>query len=106
MLIFTQKVDKMIESNYRKQLKEIEKLDQLKLEFDYHFYNDIIMKRTETIINDIIDNESLLENVLIKELCMSIYEYNDLENYEKEVIHEEIYDILEYEIEKLTQFLR
>lgn len=104
MLIFTQKVDKMIESNYRKQLKEIEKLDQLKLEFDYHFYNDIVIKRTETIINDIIDNELLLENVLIKELCMSIYEYNDLENYEKEVIHEEIYDILECEIEKLTQF--
>ena len=104
MLIFTQKVDKMIENNYRKQLKEIEKLDQLKLEFDYYFYDNIIMKRTETIINDIIDNESLLENVLIKELCMSIYEYNDLDNYEKEVIHEEIYDILECEIEKLTQF--
>ena len=104
MLIFTQKVDKMIENNYRKQLKEIEKLDQLKLEFDYFFYDNIIMKRTETIINDIIDNELLLENVLIKELCMSIYEYNDLDNYEKEVIHEEIYDILECEIEKLTQF--
>lgn len=104
MLIFTQKVDKMIENNYRKQLKEIEKLDQLKLEFDYHFYNDIVIKKTEIIINDIIDNELFLENVLIKELCMSIYEYNDLENYEKEVIHEEIYDILEYEIEKLTQF--
>lgn len=104
MLIFTQKVDKMIENNYRKQLKEIEKLEQLKLEFDYYFYDSIVMKRTETIINDIIDNELLLENVLIKELCMSIYEYNDLENYEKEVIHEEIYDILEYEIEKLTQF--
>lgn len=104
MLIFTQKVDGMLKDNYRKQLKEIEKLDQLKLEFDYHFYNDIVMKRTETIINDIIDNELLLENVLIKELSMSIYEYNDLENYEKEVIHEEIYDILEYEIEKLTQF--
>lgn len=104
MLIFTQKVDGMLKDNYRKQLKEIEKLDQLKLEFDYFFYDNIIMKRTETIINDIIDNELLLENVLIKELCMSIYEYNDLENYEKEVIHEEIYDILEYEIEKLTQF--
>lgn len=103
MLIFTQKVDGMLKDNYRKQLKEIEKLDQLKLEFDYHFYNDIVIKRTETIINDIIDNELLLENVLIKELSMSIYEYNDLENYEKEVIHEEIYDILEYEIEKLTQ---
>lgn len=104
MLIFTQKVDEMIKNNYRKQLKEIEKLDQLKLEFDYFFYDGIIMKRTETIINDIIDNELLLENVLIKELCMSIYEYNDLENYEKEVIHEEIYDILEHEIEELTQF--
>lgn len=104
MLIFTQKVDGMLKDNYRKQLKEIEKLDQLKLEFDYHFYNDIVIKKTEIIINDIIDNELLLENVLIKELCMSIYEYNDLENYEKEVIHEEIYDILEYEIEKLTQF--
>lgn len=104
MLIFTQKVDGMLKDNYRKQLKEIEKLDQLKLEFDYHFYNDIVIKRTETIINDIIDNELLLENVLIKELCMSIYEYNDLENYEKGVIHEEIYDILECEIEKLTQF--
>lgn len=104
MLIFTRKVDGMLKDNYRKQLKEIEKLDQLKLEFDYHFYNDIVIKKTEIIIFDIIDNESLLENVLRKELCMSIYEYNDLENYEKEVIHEEIYDILEYEIEKLTQF--
>ena len=104
MLIFTQKVDGMLKDNYRKQLKEIEKLDQLKLEFDYHFYNDIVIKKTEIIIFDIIDNELLLENVLRKELCMSIYEYNDLENYEKEVIHEEIYDILEYEIEKLTQF--
>lgn len=104
MLIFTQKVDRMIKDNYRKQLREIEKLDQLKLEFDYSFYNDIVREKTEIIINDIIENKLLLENVLRKELCMSIYEYNDLENYEKEVIHEEVYDILEDEIEKLTQF--
>ena len=104
MLIFTQKVDGMIKDNYRKQLREIEKLDQLKLEFDYSFYNDIVREKTEIIINDIIENKLLLENVLRKELCMSIYEYNDLENYEKEVIHEEAYDILEYEIERLTQF--
>ena len=104
MLIFTQKVDGMLKDNYRKQLREIEKLDQLKLEFDYSFYNDIVREKTEIIINDIIENKLLLKNVLQKELCMSIYEYNDLENYEKEVIHEEVYDILEYEIEKLTQF--
>ena len=104
MLIFTQKVDRMIKDNYRKQLREIEKLDQLKLEFDYSFYNDIVREKTEIIINDIIENKLLLKNVLQKELCMSIYEYNDLENYEKEVIHEEVYDILEDEIEKLTQF--
>ena len=104
MLVFTQKVDRMIKDNYRKQLREIEKLDQLKLEFDYSFYNDIVREKTEIIINDIIKNKLLLENVLQKELCMNIYEYNDLENYEKEVIHEEVYDILEYEIEKLTQF--
>ena len=104
MLIFTQKVDGMIKDNYRKQLREIEKLDQLKLEFDYSFYNDIVREKTEIIINDIIENKLLLENVLRKELCMSIYEYNDLENYEKEVIHEEVYDILEDEIERLTQF--
>ena len=104
MLFFTQNVDGMIKDNYRKQLKEIEKLDQLKLEFDYSFYNDIVREKTEIIINDIIENKLLLKNVLQKELCMSIYEYNDLENYEKEVIHEEVYDILEYEIETLTQF--
>ena len=104
MLVFTQKVDRMIKDNYRKQLREIEKLDQLKLEFDYSFYNDIVREKTEIIINDIIKNKLLLENVLQEELCMNIYEYNDLENYEKEVIHEEVYDILEYEIEKLTQF--
>lgn len=104
MLFFTQNVDGMIKDNYRKQLREIEKLDQLKLEFDYSFYNDIVREKTEIIINDIIENKLLLENVLRKELCMSIYEYNDLENYEKEVIHEEVYDILEDEIEKLTQF--
>ena len=104
MLFFTQNVDGMIKDNYRKHLREIEKLDQLKLEFDYSFYNDIVREKTEIIINDIIENKLLLENVLREELCMSIYEYNDLENYEKEVIHEEIYDILEYEIEKLTQF--
>lgn len=104
MLIFTQKVDRMIKDNYKKQLREIEKLDQLKLEFDYSFYNDIVREKTEIIINDIVKNKLLLENVLQEELCMNIYEYNDLENYEKEVIHEEVYDILEYEIEKLTQF--
>ena len=104
MLFFTQNVDGMIKDNYRKQLREIEKLDQLKLEFDYSFYNDIVREKTEIIINDIIKNKLLLENVLREELCMSIYEYNDLENYEKEVIHEEVYDILEYEIERLTQF--
>ena len=104
MLFFTQNVDGMIKDNYRKQLREIEKLDQLKLEFDYSFYNDIVREKTEIIINDIIENKLLLENVLRKELCMSIYEYNDLENYEKEVIHEEVYDILEDEIERLTQF--
>ena len=104
MLFFTQNVDGMIKDNYRKQLREIEKLDQLKLEFDYSFYNDIVREKTEIIINDIIENKLLLKNVLQKELCMSIYEYNDLENYEKEVIHEEVYDILEYEIERLTQF--
>ena len=104
MLIFTQNVDGMIKDNYRKQLREIEKLDQLKLEFDYSFYNDIVREKTEIIINDIIENKLLLENVLRKELCMSIYEYNDLENYEKEVIHEEVYGILEDEIERLTQF--
>ena len=104
MLVFTQKVDRMIKDNYRKQLREIEKLDQLKLEFDYSFYNDIVREKTEIIINDIIENKLLLKNVLQKELCMSIYEYNDLENYEKEVIHEEVYYILECEIEKLTQF--
>lgn len=104
MLNFTQKVDRMIKDNYKKELREIEKLDQLKLEFDYCFYNDIVRERTEVIINDIIKNKLLLENVLQKELCMNMYEYNDLENYEKEVIHEEVYDILEYEIEKLTQF--
>ena len=104
MLIFTQKVDGMLKDNYRKQLKEIEKLDQLKLEFDYSFYNDIVREKTEIIIFDIIENKALLGNVLRKELCMSIYEYNELEDYEKEVIHEEVYDILEYEIEKLTQF--
>ena len=104
MLFFTQNVDGMIKDNYRKQLREIEKLDQLKLEFDYSFYNDIVREKTEIIINDIIENKLLLKNVLQKELCMSIYEYNDLKNYEKEVIHEEVYDILEYEIETLTQF--
>ena len=104
MLFFTQNVDGMIKDNYKKQLKEIEKLDKLKLEFDYSFYNDIVREKTEIIINDIIKNKLLLENVLREELCMSIYEYNDLENYEKEVIHEEVYDILEDEIEKLTQF--
>ena len=104
MLFFTQNVDGMIKDNYRKQLREIEKLDQLKLEFDYSFYNDIVREKTEIIINDIIENKLLLKNVLQKELCMSIYEYNDLENYEKEVIHEEVYDILEDEIERLTQF--
>ena len=104
MLFFTQNIDGMIKDNYRKQLREIEKLDQLKLEFDYSFYNDIVREKTEIIINDIIENKLLLKNVLQKELCMSIYEYNDLENYEKEVIHEEVYDILEDEIEKLTQF--
>ena len=104
MLFFTQNVDCMIKDNYRKQLREIEKLDQLKLEFDYSFYSDIVREKTEIIINDIIENKLLLKNVLQKELCMSIYEYNDLENYEKEVIHEEVYDILECEIETLTQF--
>lgn len=104
MLFFTQNIDGMIKDNYKKQLKEIEKLDQLKLEFDYSFYNDIVREKTEIIINDIIENKLLLGNVLRKELCMSMNEYNDLEDYEKEVIHEEVYDILEDEIENLTQF--
>ena len=95
MLIFTQSIEKMIKEKYEKQLKEIKLLDDLMLDYDYEFYRNIKIERVENIYNEILSNYFQLGAILQTELSMNMVEYNDLEKYEKESVHEDILNTID-----------
>lgn len=94
-MIITQSTEKMIKEKYEKQLKEIKLLDDLMLDYDYEFYRNIKNERVENIYNEILSNYFQLGAILQTELSMNMVEYNDLEKYEKESVHEDIFNIID-----------
>lgn len=94
-MIITQSTEKMIKEKYEKQLKEIKLLDDLMLDYDYEFYRQIKIERVENIYNEILSNYFQLGTILRVELSMNMVEYNDLEEYEKESVHEDILNIID-----------
>ena len=94
-MIMTQSTEKMIREKYEKQLKEIKLLDELMLDYDYEFYRQIKIERVENIYNEILSNFFQLGAILRTELSMNMVEYNDLEQYEKEFIHEDILNTID-----------
>ena len=94
-MIMTQNTEKMIREKYEKQLKEIKLLDELMLDYDYEFYRQIKIERVENIYNEVLNNYFQLGTILKTELSMNMVEYNDLEQYEKEFIHEDILNIID-----------
>ena len=95
MSIYTQSIEKMIKEKYEKQLKEIKLLDDLMLDYDYEFYRNIKIERVENIYNEILSNYFQLGAILQTELSMNMVEYNDLEKYEKESVHEDILNTID-----------
>lgn len=91
----TQSTEKMIKEKYEKQLKEIKLLDDLMLDYDYEFYRNIKIERVENIYNEILSNYFQLGAILQTELSMNMVEYNDLEKYEKESVHEDILNTID-----------
>lgn len=94
-MIITQSTEKMIKEKYEKELKEIKLLDDLMLDYDYEFYRQIKIERVENIYNEILSNYFQLGAILQTELSMNMVEYNDLEKYEKESVHEDILNIID-----------
>ena len=94
-MIMTQSTEKNIKEKYEKQLKEIKLLDDLMLDYDYEFYRNIKNQKVENIYNEISSNYFQLGAILQTELSMNMVEYNDLEKYEKESVHEDIFNIID-----------
>lgn len=94
-MIMTQSTEKMIKEKYENQLKEIKLLDDLMLDYDYEFYRQIKIERVENIYIEILSNYFQLGAILQTELSMNMVEYNDLEKYEKESVHEDIFNIVD-----------
>ena len=94
-MIMTQKIEKMIKEKYEKELKEIKLLDELMLDYDYELYRQIKIERVENIYNEVLNNYFQLGTILKTELSMNMVEYNDLEQYEKEFIHEDILNTID-----------
>lgn len=84
-----------IEKKYVKELQELNLLDKLMLlDIDYTKYNDMISEKTEKLIEKMVSNK-IHFSILLREIAvMETQEYNDLEDYEKEVINEEISEYL------------
>lgn len=80
-----------------KKLKELQLLDELFLTTENSKYLDMRDREIEKIIS----NENF-ENHLGK-VCLNLVEYNDLEQYEKDVIDEEIEMVLFSRIEELVE---
>lgn len=102
MLLFTVKTRDLL-VGFKKELKEIKILDSLMLDYDYTFYNDIRQKRIDSLIEKVIDKDTLLENILRYEFDMYIHEYNELKDYEKEVVLNEIDRIIDDAILELVE---
>ena len=94
-MIITQSTDRMIKEKYEKELQEIKLLDDLMLDYNYEFYRNIKNERVENIYNEILSNYFQLGSILRTELSMNMVEYNDLEKYEKESVHEDIFNIID-----------
>lgn len=84
-----------IEKKYVKELQELNLLDKLMLlDIDYSKYNDMISEKTEKLIEKIV-SKKIDFSILLREIAViETQEYNDFEDYEKEVINEEISEYL------------
>lgn len=96
---------KLLENKFKNELKELALLDKLKMlnvNDTYSKYNVVMDEKIESIYN-IIDNNIYQKVVLLYNIDLSMNEYNELEDYEREFIDEEIYLHLDLEIKKMVE---